>query len=238
MPDDTSPDVCAPVATETGFSASETPNFALSDNEGGLVTPENGEETVRRILSSYEIGQKIRQLRLRKKIGLVDLGKHTGLSASMLSQLENGKLLPTLSTLARIAMVFDVSLDHFFADRRRRRPFLVVRQTERMQFPDRPTSQRPDYYFECLAYSTQEKSLQAYMAEFPKRSGEDVTDHYHEGAEFLHILEGSLIVRYQGEDHILNAGDSVYFDSSEPHAYRGNSRSTTRAVVVTTPPRL
>ena len=69
---------------------------------------ETSEETIRRTLTTYEIGRKLKYLRLRKKIALADLGKHTGLSASMISQLENGKLIPTLPTLARIGMVFDV----------------------------------------------------------------------------------------------------------------------------------
>ena len=99
---------------------------------------ESGPETIQRVLSSYELGRKLRQLRLRKKIALVDLGKHTGLSPSMLSQLENGKMIPTLPTLARIAMVFDVGLDHFFGDKRGRKLFSVVRAQERMRFPERP----------------------------------------------------------------------------------------------------
>jgi transcriptional regulator with XRE-family HTH domain len=238
MEEDTNRVDSATAGTECHFSATQTRAADLSHNESILAGAENSEATIRRVLSSYEIGNKIRQLRLRKKIALVDLGKHTGLSASMLSQLENGKLVPTLATLARIAMVFDVSLDHFFADRRRRRPFLVVRGAERMKFPDRPSAPKPDYFFECLAFSSQEKSMQAYLAEFPRRVAEEVTEHYHEGAEFIHVLEGSLIVRYQNEEHLLSAGDSVYFDSSEPHSYCGVSRTPARAMVVTTLPRL
>lgn len=238
MDEDNSPTRIAPDAAETEFSDTEMPNQIFSHNEGVLASIENSDATIRRVLTSYEIGKKIRQLRLRKKIALVDLGKHAGLSASMLSQLENGKLVPTLATLVRIAMVFDVSLDHFFAEKKRRRPFFVVRGDDRMKFPDRPGSPKPNYFFECLAFSAQEKSLQAYLAEFPRRAEDEVTEHYHEGAEFLHIIEGSLGIRYQNEEYTLEAGDSVYFDSSEPHSYRGLSRSPARALVVTTPPRL
>jgi mannose-6-phosphate isomerase-like protein (cupin superfamily) len=135
-------------------------------------------------------------------------------------------------------MVFDVGLDYFFGDRRRKRPFIVVRGEERIKFPDRPTSPRPDYFFECLAFSSQDKSLQAYLAEFPEREPNETLEHFHEGAEFIHVLEGSLAIRYQSEDYILNSGDSVYFDSSETHSYRGVSEVVARALVVTTPPRL
>jgi transcriptional regulator with XRE-family HTH domain len=199
---------------------------------------ETGDQTVRRVLSSYDLGRKLRQLRLRKKIALTDLGKHTGLSASMLSQLENGKLIPTLGTLARIAMVFDVGLEHFFATRRGQKLFAVVRRKERIRFPERPDAPSPAYFFECLAYAAQGKGMQAYLAEFPHRPADSEQEHIHEGAEFIFVLEGSLAVRFEGEERILKQGDSVYFDSSEPHSYRGAVKGSTRALVVTTPPRL
>ena len=62
-------------------------------------------------LGRYSIGGKLRALRLRNHMGLVELGKHTSLSAPQLSRLERGKLFPTLPTLMRIAMVFGVGLD-------------------------------------------------------------------------------------------------------------------------------
>ena len=199
---------------------------------------EKGEETIRRLLSSYELGPKLRQLRLRKKIGLKDLGAHTGLSASLLSQLENGKLVPTLPTLARIAMVFDVSLEHFFSDRHPRRLFALVRAGERIRFPERPDKPSPAYFFECLAYPAQGKGLQAYLAEFPGRPEKEAQEHFHEGHEFLYVVDGAILLRYQAVDHTLSAGDSVYFDSSGPHSYRGLSEPFARAVVVTLPPRI
>jgi transcriptional regulator with XRE-family HTH domain len=157
---------------------------------------ETGPETVHRVLSAYEIGRKLRQLRLRKKIALVDLGRHTGLSASMLSQLENGKLVPTLATLARIAMVFDVGLEYFFGNRRGQKTFAVVRAAERLRFPERADSPKPSYFFECLAFAAQDKGLQAYVAEFPPRKEGETPEHFHEGAEFLFVLEGSVGIRF------------------------------------------
>jgi len=199
---------------------------------------ESGPETIRRVLSSYELGHKLRQLRLRKKIALVDLGKHTGLSPSMLSQLENGKMIPTLPTLARIAMVFDVGLDHFFGDKRGRKLFSVVRARERMRFPERPDSPAPSYFFECLTFAAQGKGMQAYLAEFPPRAAAEGSGHFHEGSEFLFVLDGSLTIRSQDEDHELRAGDSVLLDSSEPHSYHGTGKKDARAIVVTLPPRI
>lgn len=240
MENDTSQSAKVLRHTESHFSETEPQPMHLTPtepDESVQKSTEGSEATIRRVLSSYEIGAKLKALRLRKKVALVDLGKHTGLSASMLSQLENGKLVPTLPTLARIAMVFDVGLDHFFGDRRKQKLFAVVRATERMKFPDKPGSPSPDFWFECLAFSAQDKSLQAYLAEFPKR-GAEVHEHMHEGAEFLHVFDGSISIHYQGEDHILNAGDSVYFDAAEPHSYRGMAKTVSKAIVITTAPRI
>ena len=73
-------------------------------------------ETLTEGLQQYRIGPKIRSLRLKKKLGLVQLGEHTGLSPAMLSKIERGQLFPTLPTLLRIALVFGIGLEHFFVE--------------------------------------------------------------------------------------------------------------------------
>jgi transcriptional regulator with XRE-family HTH domain len=79
-------------------------------------------------LKPYALGEKLRNLRLKKSMGLVELGRHSGLSPAMLSKLERGKLFPTLPTLLRIAMVFGVGLDFFFTDERKRHVVSIVRK--------------------------------------------------------------------------------------------------------------
>src|SRR5580692_7899171 len=64
------------------------------------------------VISEKRIGERIKHLRLKKSMGLVELGKHTGLSASFLSQLETGRVVPTLRNLSRIAMVFSKDLSY------------------------------------------------------------------------------------------------------------------------------
>jgi transcriptional regulator with XRE-family HTH domain len=180
----------------------------------------------------------LRQLRLRKKISLVDLGRHTGLSASMLSQLENSRLIPTLPTLVRIAMVFDVGVEYFFGDRKQEKPFVVVRREERLRFPDHPDNPTPNYFFEYLSWSIDQKAVQIYLVEIMHVPDEAVQPHVHDGAEFFHMLEGSVTIRHNDKDYELHAGDSVYFDSSASHTYRATSRTPARAIVVTTGPGL
>lgn len=93
-----------------------------------------------------------------------------------------------------------------------------MRASERMRFPERPDLPKPNYSFECLTFAAPGQNFNAYLAEFPVPPGEG-TEHFHEGTEFIFVLEGSLTIRFQGEGHLLAQGDSVIMDSSEPHAY-------------------
>ena len=199
---------------------------------------ETSEETIDRILSRHELGAKLRKLRLRKKVSLTDLGKHSGLSASMLSQLENGRMIPTLPTLVRIATVFNVGLDHFFGDARGEKVFSIMRGGERMKFPERPGISSPSFFFQCLTLATQTSGMQAFLAEFPKLGKEEASEHFHDGSEFIYLFEGEIALKCNGDSHVLAAGDSVFFDSSEPHGYRGLAKHGSRAMVVTMPLRV
>ena len=101
-------------------------------------------------LRDYDIGAKIRTLRLKKKMGLVELGQHTGLSPAMLSKIERGRLFPTLPTLLRIALVFGVGLEYFFAGAREKPLVAVVRKRERVRLPERPQTRDSACHFESL----------------------------------------------------------------------------------------
>src|SRR5688572_31194255 len=93
--------------------------------------------TLQKGLSEYAIGPRIRELRLKKKMGLVVLGQHSGLSPALLSKIERGRLFPTLPTLLRIALVFSVDLEFFFAGSRHKPVIAVVRKALRVRLPER-----------------------------------------------------------------------------------------------------
>jgi transcriptional regulator with XRE-family HTH domain len=192
-------------------------------------------DTITDGLTRYSIGEKLRTLRLRKSMGLVELGKHTGLSAALLSKLERGKLFPTLPTLLRIAMVFGVGLDFFFTDERKRRVVGVVRANERLRFPERPGTQDVQYYFECLDYRATERKLSAFLADFQELPADKAKPHQHPGVEFLYILKGSLTLKIASDEYLLEAEDSIYFDSAVLHSYRRRGSKPCAGVIVTVP---
>ena len=98
--------------------------------------------TLQEGLKAYAIGPKLRAIRLKKKMGLVELGRHTGLSPAMLSKIERGQLFPTLPTLLRIALVFSVGLDFFFSGSRDKPVLGVVRRKDRLRFREKPEDRK------------------------------------------------------------------------------------------------
>jgi transcriptional regulator with XRE-family HTH domain len=186
-------------------------------------------------LSSYAIGEKVRALRLKKKVGLVDLGKHTGLSPALLSKIETGKLFPTLPTLLRVAMVFGVGLEHFFGGKDRGPVLAIVRREERQRFPDSPGSETVAYHFESLDFPSKDRRLQAYLAEFHPVAPDDTRRHEHAGIEMVYLFEGRLAIEIGKEAHTLEAGDAITFDASVPHEYRRVGKKPCRAIVVSAP---
>ena len=188
--------------------------------------------TLQKGLSEYAIGAKIRSLRLKKKMGLVELGRHTGLSPAMLSKIERGRLFPTLPTLLRIALVFSVDLEFFFAGAREKPVVAVVRKGQRIRLPERVGGDSA-YHFESLDYAVTERRFNSYYADFLPVSRAEIRLHNHPGVEFIYVLQGKLSVHIGGEEHALAAGDSMYFDSSVPHGYKRDGGRTCSAIVVT-----
>jgi transcriptional regulator with XRE-family HTH domain len=191
--------------------------------------------TLEQGLRAYAIGDKLRGLRLSKRMGLVELGRHTGLSAALLSKVERGRLFPTLPTLLRIALVFGVGLEFFIAADSKRNAVSIVRRRERQRFPERSSGKDVSFFFESLDYTAVERRLNAYYAEFEPVPSEKARPHQHAGVEFLYVIKGQLALRVAGKDYVLDGGDSVYFRSTQPHSYRRVGNKPCSALVVSVP---
>jgi len=189
-------------------------------------------DTAERFIVEKRLGDRIRRLRLKKSMGLVELGRHTGLSASFLSQLETGRVVPTLRNLARIAMVFSKDLSYFFENE----PspiFRVHRKKDRVRMPQTGV-EPPAYTFESLGYMVPDRLMDPYFAEFvPLPEQVEPKAHVHAGFEFLYVLAGELVIRHEEQVAMLCPGDAVYFDAGTPHSYRCVGNRAAEAIIVT-----
>lgn len=185
-------------------------------------------------IQQKSIGERIKYLRQRKGMGLVELGRHTGLSASFLSQLETGRVVPTLRNLARIALVFSRDLNFFF-EPEREDLFRIVRSSERARLPQTGAAV-PGYFFESLGTVPNDSQVTPYIAEFlPSSATRPQSAHQHTGAEFLYVLTGQLQVTHGERVETFLAGDALYFHSSTTHSYQRIGNEPCRALILTMP---
>lgn len=192
-------------------------------------------ESAESFIAEKRIGERIKHLRLKKSMGLVELGRHTGLSASFLSQLETGRVVPTLRNLARIAMVFSKDLSYFF-EPEPQTLFRVHRAKDRVRMPQSGVSD-PAYYFESLGFMVPDRQLDPYFAEFlPMKKGREIKAHQHVGCEFLMLLSGRLDIQHGEVTHHIEAGDAVYFDADTIHSYMCSGEESATAIIVTMQP--
>ena len=182
------------------------------------------------LLAAAHLGERIKRLRLKRSMGLVDLGRKTGLSASFLSQLETGRVVPTLRNLARIALVFDKDLSHFF-DSGEQRVFRVQRKKDRVRLPiGSPT---PDYIAESFGILIPEGGLRPCMAEFfPGEERNAFHPKQYPGVEMVYVLSGSLEVERKGEPHRLDARDVLYISGETPRTYRCLGSEPAQALII------
>lgn len=217
-------------ATEGVSSAKPQERSSAAFDEDGSVKPEAAEA----FIESKRIGDRIKFLRQRKGMGLVELGRHTGLSASFLSQLETGRVVPTLRNLARIAMVFSKDLSFFF-EPESPELFRIVRAADRQRQPQSGVED-PMYFFESLGQIPGESGITPYVAEFlPTEQLRPAREHQHTGSEFLYILGGSLTIVHNGRTETVEQGDAVYFNASAKHSYRAAGEASCRALILTLP---
>ncbi len=196
--------------------------------EAGGVDPEAAEA----FIAGKRIGDRIKYLRQRKGMGLVELGRHTGLSASFLSQLETGRVVPTLRNLARIAMVFSKDMSYFF-EPERPEFFRLLRADERQRLPQTGVED-PGYFFESLGHVPLDGGVAPYIAEFlPATDRRQPRSHAHVGSEFLYVLSGCLRLTHDGQVEDLEGGDAVFFHANATHSYERTGDGNCEALILT-----
>ena len=196
--------------------------------DAGGIDPQVAEA----FIENKRIGDRIKYLRQRKQMGLVELGRHTGLSASFLSQLETGRVVPTLRNLARIAMVFSKDLSYFF-EPERPELFRILRADDRQRLPQTGVED-PGYFFESLGHVPLDGGIAPYVAEFlPSTDRRQPRAHAHAGAEFLYVLSGCLCLTHEGQAESLEEGDAVFFHAATTHSYERVGGSDCTALIIT-----
>lgn len=178
------------------------------------------------------LGDRIKKNRNEKGLSLRDLAGKVNLSASFLSQIEQGKASPSIENLKKIATCLDVRVSYLIEDDEVKKNTDVMRKNERHAIESIDSNTK----ISLLTSSNIEKNMEPILYEIAP-GGESGRDYYtHPGEEFIFILEGTLDIHINEIIHTLDEGDSLYFKSSQKHRFVNNGSKLARALWVVTPP--
>jgi transcriptional regulator with XRE-family HTH domain len=186
-------------------------------------------------IKEFRIGEKIRGQRQQRRLTLQELSELTSLSKPLLSQIENEQVIPPLATLLKIARGLKVDIHFFFEDETNRQKLVLTRgdalrpdiQRQAVNAENRP------YTYHSLAQGMRQKHMEPFLVEVNNPKWDEKLFFNHDGEEeFLYLLEGEIELHYGTEVHRIKAGDSVYYDSGQPHGLVSVGDRTARLVAV------
>lgn len=186
------------------------------------------------------LAEALRELRQREGLTLAEASARTGLSVSALSKVENGQMFLTYDKLARLSSGLGVDITFFFAAHAEapQEPSTVTarRSISRRGDGERVNTRYYDYLYPCADLSN--RRLLPMIGEVKARTLEQFGGLVaHAGEEFTTVIEGRVEVHTAFYNPtILEVGDSIYFDSTMPHAYLAASDGPCRIVCVSTAP--
>lgn len=161
------------------------------------------------------IGREVRAFRKALDMTVTDLAKAAGLSAGMLSKIENGMTSPSLATLQALSTALHVPVTAFFRRYEETREATHVKAGQGLVIERRGT--RAGHQYQLLGHSTGKRlAVEPYLITLSEKS--DVFPLFqHAGVEFLFMLEGRVGYRHADRTYLLEPGDSLFFDSDVPH---------------------
>jgi transcriptional regulator with XRE-family HTH domain len=178
------------------------------------------------------MGTKIKKLRKAKGLSLQEVSKRVELSSSLLSQIENDKVTPSIATLFKIANFLGKKtsffLDDYTEERQVESP--VVKKKERTILHSRNSKIR----YELLNPKLSNAKVE--FLEVIVEKGCETGTYTHDGEEYGIVLEGKLEVILDGKKFAMVPGDSVAFECSRPHGFRNLYKGKTRVIWAICPP--
>jgi len=194
--------------------------------ELGLQTP-----------SGPNLGQRLRELRTRNRWRISDVSEMTGLAASTISKVENGRMSLTYDKLQQLATGLSLDLSELFTDPKRpENPVVATARRSMGKAGDGVVLTANSYQWRFLNADLAPKLMVPIIGEATARSLEEFGEFVrHEGEEFVLVLEGTIVVHTEFyAPATLATGDHLYIDSRMGHAYLAATEGKNRVLVICT----
>jgi len=204
--------------------------FARKDQERDFIDI-IGHETPQEVIE-VNVGERVRSVREKLGLTLQDVYQRTDIDVSLLTQIEEGKLAPPLGTVIKLAKALEMKMGYFISGEEDR-AYTIVRRDDRKVISryDSKKGKHYGYEYESLAPHKKDRHMEPFLVTLEPAPTEEERS-THDGQEFIFVLQGKMEVRLGREIHILEPGDSIYYDSTVPHLVKCHGDVTTKILAV------
>ncbi|SDL70529.1 transcriptional regulator, XRE family with cupin sensor [Franzmannia pantelleriensis] len=181
-------------------------------------------------MSGFDVGARLKQLRLRAALSQRELAKRAGVTNSTISLIEQNSVSPSVSSLKKILDAMPASISEFFAGEQSSQEKVFYRASELTEIGDGQLSWR------LVGARRPNRSMSIIHERYPPGAdtGDDMLEH--DGEEGGVVVAGTIELTVDGEARLLTAGDAYYFDSRLPHRFRNVSDNECVIVSANNPP--
>ncbi len=186
----------------------------------------------------HSVGEKIKQLRESRDLSVEQLAKLSNTHQTFIEELESDQMVPSIAPLLKIARGLGARLNTLLDDDPTTGA-VVARQAAlpetELGFSGLGPYCASTLEFHPLAKNRMGRNMEPFIIDVHPSVPEECTFSFHEGEEFIFVLEGDIEVLHGGDQYILGVGDSIYYDSTTPHQVKtaGEKKARILAVIYT-----
>jgi transcriptional regulator with XRE-family HTH domain len=184
-----------------------------------------------KVLKQQVVGGLVRRLRAETGISVRTLAKQTGFSPSFMSQVENGQVSPSISSMEKIAAALGVTLGEFFAAASGGEGGLVVRTADRQAL----SSGWSNADIEALNAPGSTARLEAILITLRPGGRSGKHPYAHPREEFAFVLQGKVVLTLGPEEYRLQRGDATTILPGELRLWRNEVAAPARVMIITSP---
>ncbi|MCB8998826.1 MAG: cupin domain-containing protein [Bacteroidales bacterium] len=184
------------------------------------------------------VGEKVRSIRESKNLTQDELADRSKLSKELISRIESSKDLPFLAPLIRIARTLGVRMGTFLDESNETGPVIARSESRKSGISLHHLERQStfDLNFFPLANDKADRHMEPFIIEIKPSGDKQYSMNTHEGEEFIYVLSGDVELSYGGDQYIISAGDSIYYESLTPHhVHSANNKPARVLAVVYTP---
>ena len=182
-----------------------------------------------RTVPEVNVGQRLRELRLERRLSIRALAERSGLNVNTFSLIENGKTSPSVSTLQQIAAALEVPITAFFESNAPKNSVahITARNRPRMAFAHGT--------LEDLGAGMTNRAVEPFVVTLEPYASSGANPIVHTGFEFVFCLQGSMTYQVEEQTYRLEPGDSLLFESYLPHRWHNAAPQPAQAILVLFP---